>query len=163
MAITPDLLKAELNGNGWRMTPQREKIFQVFQTLPKGQHLSVRDLQTRLVEAQAGISLSTINRTVRIMARMGVLRELELAEGCKLYELNNASPHHHIICSQCSRTIEFSNDLILKQSLKQAEKSGLHLVDCQLTIYTVCPEALRMGYPALPEHWKCSRAIAQTT
>ncbi|HEY9656678.1 MAG TPA: transcriptional repressor, partial [Crinalium sp.] len=37
-------LKAELNEKGWRLTPQRETLLQVFQNLSKGNHLSAEDL-----------------------------------------------------------------------------------------------------------------------
>jgi Fur family ferric uptake transcriptional regulator len=48
--------------------------------------------------------------------------------------------------------------------MKQADKSGLHLLDCQLTIHTVCHEALRMGWPSLvSSDWCCSQAIAEQT
>jgi Fur family ferric uptake transcriptional regulator len=95
---------------------------------------------------------------------MGILRELELAEGHKHYELNQPYPHHHhhLVCIQCNKTIEFNNDSILKQSLKQCEKEGFQLIDCQLTVMTICPEALRMGWPsALPSNWYCTRAISE--
>jgi Fur family transcriptional regulator, ferric uptake regulator len=157
-------LKAELNSKGWRLTPQRETILQVFQNLPRGNHLSAEELRDRLGQQGEAVSLSTVYRTVKLMTRMGILRELELAEGHKHYELNTASPHHHhhMVCVQCSQTIEFDNDSILKQGLRQVEKAGLQLIDCQLTLYTVCPEALRMGWPAsLPSNWVCSRSLTQ--
>lgn len=160
---TATSLKAELNSKGWRLTPQRETILHVFQNLPRGNHLSAEELYNLLQQRDEHISLSTIYRTVKLMARMGILRELELAEGHKHYELNHPYPHHHhhIVCVQCNQTIEFKNDTILKQGLKQAEKSGLQLIDCQLTIHTICPEALRRGWPAmLPSNWVCPRAIA---
>ena len=81
-------LKAELNEKGWRLTPQRETILQVFQNLPKGNHLSAEDLYNLLQGEGEMISLSTIYRTLKLMARMGILRELELAEGHKHYEVN---------------------------------------------------------------------------
>lgn len=77
-------LKAELNDRGWRLTPQRETILQVFQNLPEGNHLSAEDLCSVLEEQGSPISLSTIYRTVKLMARMGILRELELAEGISI-------------------------------------------------------------------------------
>jgi Fur family ferric uptake transcriptional regulator len=157
-------LKAELNSRGWRLTPQRETILHVFQNLPRGDHLSAEELQNLLHQRGEPISLSTIYRSVKLMARMGILRELELAEGHKHYELNQPFPHHHhhLVCIQCNRTIEFNNDSILKQGMKQVEKAGFQLIDCQLTIHTICPEALRMGWPsALPSNWSCSRTIAQ--
>lgn len=157
--------KAELNEKGWRLTPQRETILQVFQNLPEGKHLSAEDLYHVLQNQGEQISLSTIYRTLKLMARMGILRELELAEGHKHYEINQPYPHHHhhLVCIQCNKTMEFKNDSILKTSLKQAEKAGLHLLDCQLTIHTICPEALRQGWPSLlPSNWSCLRSLSQT-
>jgi Fur family ferric uptake transcriptional regulator len=155
-------LKAELNSRGWRLTPQREKILHLFQNLPKGNHLSAEELYNLLEQKGEEISLSTIYRSVKLMSRMGILRELELAEGHKHYELNQPFPHHHhhLVCIQCNKTIEFNNDSILKHSLRQTEKDGFQLIDCQLTVMAICPEAIRMGWPsALPSNWSCTRNI----
>ncbi|ELR98267.1 transcriptional repressor [Gloeocapsa sp. PCC 73106] len=157
-------LKSELNARGWRLTPQREKILQIFQNLSQGTHLSAEELHNLLDARGEGISLSTIYRSVKLMARMGILRELELAEGHKHYELNHPHPHHHhhLVCIQCNKTLEFNNDSILKQSLRQCEKEGFQLIDCQLTVMAVCPEAIRMGWPsALPSNWACTRSISE--
>jgi Fur family ferric uptake transcriptional regulator len=161
-SYTASSLKAELNSRGWRLTPQREKILLIFQELPKGNHLSAEELHRLLEEQAEVISLSTIYRSVKLMTKMGILRELELAEGHKHYELNQPHPHHHhhLVCIQCNRTLEFKNDSILKHSLKQSEKEGFQLIDCQLTVMAICPEALRMGWPsALPNNWSCRRAL----
>lgn len=158
---TPNSLKAELNAKGWRLTPQREIILQMFQNLPRGNHLSAEEVYNFLAQRGENISLSTIYRTLKLMTKMGILRELELAETHKHYELNTNSPnnHHHMVCSQCSMTIEFENNTILKQAMKQVEKAGLEMIDCQLTIYTICPEAVRKGWPAvLSSDWMCSKA-----
>ncbi len=165
-SYTPDSLKAELNAKGWRLTPQREVILKLFQSLPRGNHLSAEELHEILAERGEQASISTVYRTVKLMARMGILRELELSEGQKCYEINTTSPHHHhhLVCVQCGRTVEFENDSVLKQGLKQAQKEGMQVIDCQLTIYTICPEAVRMGWPAgVPSAWSCLRAIAAQT
>jgi Fur family ferric uptake transcriptional regulator len=165
-SYTVTSLKSELNSHGWRLTPQRETILHVFQNLPKGDHLSAEELHDLLHQRGESIALSTIYRTVKLMARMGILRELELAEGHKRYELNQPVPHHHhhSVCIQCNRTIEFKNDSILKQAMKQVEKEGVQLIDCQLVVHTICPEAIRMGWPsALPSHWSCPREIETGT
>jgi Fur family transcriptional regulator, ferric uptake regulator len=159
---TSNSLKAELNAKGWRLTPQREIILQVFQNLSRGKHLSAEDVYELLTKRGENISLSTIYRTLKLMSRMGILRELELAEVHKHYELNTTSlhHHHHMVCAQCNMTVEFENNSILKQALKQVEKSGLELIDCQLTIYTICQEAIRKGWPAImPSDWICANAL----
>ena len=146
---TATSLKAELNERGWRLTPQREKILSTFQQLPQGNHLSAEDLYHRLEGEGENISLSTIYRTLKLMARMGILRELELAEGHKHYEINEPSPyhHHHLICVRCNKTIEFKSDSVLKVGDKTAQKEGYQLLDCQLTIHAVCPTCQRSLLP----------------
>jgi Fur family ferric uptake transcriptional regulator len=164
-SYTASSLKAVLNARGWRLTPQREKILHVFQNLPRGNHLSAEELYNLLESRGEAISLSTIYRSVKLMARMGILRELELAEGHKHYELLH-SPHHHMVCIQCNKTIEFEdkNDSILKESHKQCEGQDFQLIDCQLTVMAICREALRLGWPsALPSNWACTRAISEGT
>lgn len=146
---TASSLKAELNERGWRMTPQRETILQVFQNLNKGEHLSAEDLYQLLQSQDEKISLSTIYRTLKLMSRMGILRELELAEGHKHYEINQPYPyhHHHLICVRCNKTIEFKSDSILKVGSKIVKKEGYYLLDCQLTIHAICPTCQRSLLP----------------
>ncbi|MCM1982363.1 Fur family transcriptional regulator [Lyngbya confervoides] len=146
---TSNALKAELHERGWRLTPQRETILQVFQQLPKGNHLSAEELHDKLQDLGTPISLSTIYRTVKLMARMGILRELEFAEGHKHYEINQPAPHHHhhLICVQCNKAIEFRSDSVLKIGAKTAEKEGFHLLDCQLLIQAICPQCQRSIVP----------------
>jgi Fur family ferric uptake transcriptional regulator len=131
------------------MTPQREVMLKTFQNLPEGTHLSAEDLCDQLNQEGDPISLSTIYRNLKLMARMGILRELELAEGQKRYEINQPAPHHHhhLICVRCNKTIEFKNDSVLKVGAKTADKSGYHLLDCQLLIHGICPTCQRSITP----------------
>ena len=68
-------LKSKLNDQGHRLTSQRKKILNIFQTLPQGKHLSAEDIYTCLKQQQESISLSTIYRTLHLMVHMGLLRE----------------------------------------------------------------------------------------
>lgn len=142
-------LKAELNERGWRLTPQRKIILRFFQDLPSGHHLSAEEACELLNQQGHSISLSTIYRNLKLMARMGILRELELSEGYKSYELNRPYPHHHhhLVCVRCGKTTEFKNDSILKTGVKTSEREGFHLLDCQLTIQAICPACQRSPMP----------------
>lgn len=142
-------LKAELHERGWRMTPQREIILKVFQNLSEGKHLNAEELCELLEDQGEKVSLSTIYRNLKLMARMGILREMELAEGHKTYELNRPHPHHHhhLVCVRCGKTIEFKNDSILRMGVKTAKKEGYYLLDCQLMIHAICPSCQRSLLP----------------
>ena len=107
--------------------------------LTQGEHLSAEDLHTLLEEEGERISLSTVYRTLHLMVYMGLLRELELAEGHKHYELNRPlRDHHHIVCVHCNQTLEFAETSVSQIGENTAKSAGYHVLDCQLTLYGIC-------------------------
>ena len=130
----------DLRSKGLRITPQREKILQIFMDLPETNHLSAEDLHEILVKQNQNISLATTYRTLKLLSQFGYLRELDFAEGHKHYELNkDKKPHHHIICLNCNKTLEFEDDLINQIGYKIAQEKGLEVVDIQFKVYAICP------------------------
>ena len=140
MPFSSDLaLKEELNARGYRATPQREKVLRIFMELTQGEHLSAEDLHNLLEKDGERISLSTVYRTLHLMVYIGLLRELELAEGHKHYELNRPlKDHHHIVCVHCNTTVEFAERSVATIGEKTATSAGYHVLDCQLTLYGIC-------------------------
>jgi Fur family transcriptional regulator, ferric uptake regulator len=137
--LSDEALKDELNARGYRSTPQRQKVLSIFMALAQGEHLSAEDLHSTLEKDGEHISLSTVYRTLHLMVFMGLLRELELAEGHKHYELNRPlRDHHHIVCVHCNQTLEFAEKSVAEIGEKTAKASGYHVLDCQLTLYGIC-------------------------
>ena len=138
---TREELSRSVRGRGFRLTPQRDKILDIFYDLPEGEHLSAEDLQKKLRMAQSDISLATSYRTLKMLASIGILRELDFAEDHKHYELsrNPGAPHHHIICTNCGGTEEFENEAVMALAREVAQQRGFELVDVQLKIFANCP------------------------
>ncbi len=131
-----------LRAKGFRLTPQREKILDIFFELPEGEHLSAEELQKMLVNENSDISLATSYRTLKLLASLGVLRELDFAEDHKHYELarNPKSPHHHIICLDCGNTEEFESEEIMQFAENLAKERGFDIVDVQLKVFAMCKQ-----------------------
>lgn len=53
------------------------------------------------------IGLATVYRTLDLLAGIGVVRKVHLADGCHSYALAEKQHSHHIICTQCCQVIEF--------------------------------------------------------
>lgn len=128
-----------LRDSGFRVTPQRELILRIFQESPD-KHLSAEDVFEIMKAKNESISLATTYRTLRMLVKMSVLRELDFAETHKHYELidENASPHHHIICLNCNKTVEFEDEEVNKLGRVIAEKYGVEIVDMQFQIFANC-------------------------
>ena len=137
---TAESVFQNLRSKGLRVTPQREKILQIFMELPEGTHLSAEDLYKMLEANKENISLATTYRTLKLLSQFGYLRELDFAEGHKHYELNkDKRPHHHIICLNCNKTLEFEDDLVNQVGYRIAQEKGVEIVDIQFKIYAICP------------------------
>lgn len=134
-------LKTLLNQEGFRLTRQRQKILEIFRSLPEGDHLGAEEIYQTLTNAGETIGISTIYRALHLMVNMGLLRELDLAEGRKLYELATPSvhEHHHLVCVQCGAVQEFEETSMATVGVQEAERHGFALLNCQFTVYAVCP------------------------
>lgn len=129
-----------LKENGSRVTAQREYILDVFFQHSKGRHLSVEDIH-RLIQKHydANVSLATIYRTVKTLYALGILREIDLAEDHKHYELALPNQHHHhIVCLNCNHTIEFDSEEINQLAREIAKKYNIEVKDVELKIVGNC-------------------------
>jgi Fur family ferric uptake transcriptional regulator len=138
----PDQFKILLNQEGLRLTNQRQKILEIFTQTTKGYHLSAEDIYQHLSSQGERISFSTIYRALHILVNLGVLREIELIDHKKYYELNqpNIAPHHHLVCIQCGAVTEFEEDSIIDISRYEAESRNFSMLSCQFTIYGLCTD-----------------------
>ncbi|MDX1918970.1 MAG: Fur family transcriptional regulator [Candidatus Caenarcaniphilales bacterium] len=128
---------------GSRITPQREYVLDVFFKTGQGCHLSVEDIFRILNKKnKINISLATVYRTVKTLYELGILREIDLAEGHKHYELasQDEDHHHHIVCLNCNNTIEFSSSEINELAMQIAKKYNIEVRDVELKIYGNCPD-----------------------
>ncbi|MBE7382011.1 MAG: transcriptional repressor [Leptolyngbya sp. SIO1E4] len=145
----PDKLKVLLNQEGLRLTNQRQKILEIFKDTPEGHHISAEDIYQKLSDKGENIGFSTIYRALHVMVNLGLLRELELAENRKYYELSNPfiHQHHHLVCVQCGTVQEFEESSISEVGNTEADTRGFSLLNCQFTVYGLCPTCQRSYDP----------------
>jgi Fur family transcriptional regulator, ferric uptake regulator len=140
MIRSKQALLTELRQKGFRMTPQRERVIDIFYDLPAGEHLNAEDLYRLLKSETRDISLATTYRALKLLASVGVLREEELTEDGKFYELarDEEAPHYHLICTTCGLTTEFESPLMLNEATQVATAFGFELKDMQLKLQATC-------------------------
>jgi len=82
----------------------RRDIVDVF--LASEGHLTAHELYQQVKQHNASIGFATVYRTLRLLAECGLARTMDYGDGTLRYEPNRFQ-HHHIICTDCNRTIEF--------------------------------------------------------
>lgn len=140
-ALASAALRTSLHNRGQRLTPQRQRILDLFEGLGEGSHLSAEEVHQRLLGSEARVSLATVYRTLRLLSSMGLLQELELPEGGRRFELAGAShrDHHHLVCVRCGRTEEFEDAAVLAAGSAAADGHGFQLLECVLNVRALCP------------------------
>jgi len=134
-------LRQDLHGRGQRLTPQRQRVLDLFERTGAGHHLSAEDVHQQLLRGDSRVSLATVYRTLRLLTTMDLLRQLELPEGGKRFELatDDDHDHHHLICVACGRTEEFESEAVLEAGAAAAERFGFKLLSSRLTVRGLCP------------------------
>ncbi|MDA7964995.1 Fur family transcriptional regulator [Ruegeria sp.] len=130
-----DTIIARCEAKGLRMTGQRRTIAHVLQQ--SDDHPDVEELYARASAEDAGISIATVYRTVKLFEEAGILERLEFGDGRARYEDAERDHHDHLIDMQSGEVIEFVDPEIEALQEKIAAKLGYKLKGHRLELYGV--------------------------
>lgn len=137
-------LRGKLSERGYKMTPQRKDILQIFVNHPDNHHMSAEDVYNILRENKSEIGLATVYRALDLLSELGILVQVDFGDGCARYELNAADPkvhhHHHLICLKCKNVIEFDEDLLDQLEAYIEKKSGFQILNHEVKFFGYCSE-----------------------
>lgn len=117
------------------MTGQRRTIAQVIED--SEDHPDVEELFKRASALDAGISIATVYRTVKLFEEAGILDKLEFGDGRARYEDAERDHHDHLIDLNSGEVIEFVDEEIEALQEKIAKKLGYTLRGHRLELYGV--------------------------
>jgi Fur family ferric uptake transcriptional regulator len=101
-----ELFYSYLRQNGLKKTYQKDLILETF--LNTEGHLSVEDIYGLVKKKDKKVGVVTVFRTLKSLTACGIAREITLGDGLTRFEHNYHHPlHHHIVCTECHRAIEF--------------------------------------------------------
>jgi Fur family ferric uptake transcriptional regulator len=142
MATAPDKtgtdrrqIEALCAAKGMRMTEQRRTIARVL--AEADDHPDVEELYRRCAKVDDRISISTVDRTVRLFEDAGIIERHDFREGRARYETSPEAHHDHLINLRNGEVIEFQSEEIERLQAEIARKLGYKLVDHRLELYAV--------------------------
>ncbi len=95
---TPEELARRFREHGRKVTPQRERIFQILQG--NESHPTAESVYAELVREMPTVSLKTVYQTLHELGDMGEISSLDLGTGSVRFDPNQAE-HHHLVCTRC--------------------------------------------------------------
>ena len=128
-------LEALCAEKGLRITEQRRVIARVLSEAED--HPDVEEVHRRSSAIDAGISIATVYRTVRLFEEAGILERHDFGDGRSRYEAAPETHHDHLIDVESGRVIEFVDEELELLQKRIAEKLGFRLVDHRMELYGV--------------------------
>ncbi len=126
---------------GLRLTGQRRVIADVIDSADD--HPDVEELHRRATARDAGISIATVYRTVKLFEEAGILDRREFGDGRARYEDAERDHHDHLIDLTTGAVIEFVDPEIEALQERIAARLGYDLRDHRLELYGVPRKAGR--------------------
>jgi len=141
----PHNWRHRFKGHVSRWTVPREAILEFLSKSSK--HISAKEIYASLCKSYPGMGLTTVYRTLELLARMGLITKLTLGDGQSRYELKSREKeehHHHLICTRCGKIIDYSEfldeelKLVRKTEERLAKKYGFKILDHNIEFLGIC-------------------------
>ncbi len=141
-----------LKNAGLKVTLSRLKILEVLQEL-ECHHVSAEDLYKKLIDMGEEIGLATVYRVLNQFDEAGIVTRHNFEGGKSVFELTQQHHHDHLICLDCGKVIEFSDESIETRQKNIAERHGIKLSNHSLYLYGHCSKKDHcdendLGHPA---------------
>ena len=124
---------------GLKSTVPRLKILSVLENSDV-RHVSAEDLYRRLMDAHEDIGLATVYRVLTQFEQAGLVVRHNFDAGRAVYELNDESPHEHLICTECKGVIEFEDQELIEHLRDVTQQKHFNMQSHSLYLYGVCSD-----------------------
>jgi len=131
--------RAVISDGGLKATKQREEIFNIF--LKSSGHKNLSQIYAQVAKVNPKIGHTTVYRTLKLLARLGLAEERKFADGETRYEPIARGGHHdHLICLGCGKIIEFEDDAIEALQNRIADRYRFKIFHHRMELYGRCVE-----------------------
>ena len=132
--------KEKLKNHGFRITPQRLKIFNCL--LESDSHPTAEMIYQEVRKVFPNISFDTVNRTLLCLADKELIKIVECAYGARHFDAN-LKKHYHFRCLHCKKIIDFECPEYDNIKVPENVKKKFKVLKQKIVLEGVCPECLR--------------------
>jgi Fur family transcriptional regulator, ferric uptake regulator len=134
-----------LASSGLRRTKQRDVIIEA--AFGTREHFNADELHEMTKRIDRSISRATVYRTLSLLVKCGLLREVDLGRDQTYYDPNflDKPEHNHLICTDCDRVVEFEDEHIAVLEDCITRRLGFTPASKSIRIIAKCDELERTG------------------
>lgn len=127
-----------LQDAGLKSTRQRDVIVERFFRLDK--HITADELLEEVREVQSRIGYATVYRTLKLLVEQNLALPKDFGDGQTRYDpiFDQDPQHDHIICVECRKIVEFSDDEVNERLEHLATQMNYAIRRKKLELYAEC-------------------------
>jgi len=149
MKLTERKVVAALRQHGYKLTPQRGVVIRTI--ISSQDHLTPGAIHKKVYQDHPSIGLVTVYRTLEILAELELICELHAGGSCHSYTIGAPQHHHHLICSDCGRVVDFTGHNLSELEERLSKESGFR-IDGRLLEFTGLCQSCQEATQILPRH-----------
>lgn len=104
---------------------------------------TAQQLHAQLRESGTGVGLTTVYRSLALMAEAGEVDVLLAEDGEARYRACSSEHHHHLVCRDCGFTVEVQAGTVERWAQRTAAEHGFTQVSHTVEIMGLCDTCTR--------------------
>ena len=124
---------------GRRLTAQRLLLLDL---LRQGDHLDANELYRQARDKEPRLSMSTVYRNLRLFVKLGMAEEHHFNKAHCCYEARTEAEHHHLLCLNCGRIIDFQYLMNQEMTENIETRYGFRTTGAKVVLVGYCASCL---------------------
>jgi len=135
-----DRILQVLRQRGERITIQRRLVIDAL--IDTQTHMTINDVNEHIQTRQDTHALAepTVYRILQWLKELELVSQTDMAETGIVYQIIGSEKHHHLVCLNCGKTIDVSDDLFDSIRHQLATEHGFHARIDHMAIYGYCSD-----------------------
>lgn len=122
---------------GYKLTQARMTVLGVLEA--EHGHITSSDILDKVEEVNSSIGRASVFRTLDLFTQLGIIRPTYIDTSLTpTYVMMHEGHHHHVICTNCNRVIEFDNCGLEALTRTLEEKLNVTISGHLLEFYGLC-------------------------
>lgn len=139
MELTAKKIASILRQNGYRLTPQRRAIIEAIAA--SHNYAIPTEIYQRVRQEYPFIGLATVYRVLNLLDKLKLICRVNLGSDSQGYLMRRPTGHHHhVVCSQCGRAVDFTECGLSQLEKRLSRKTGFEIEGHLLEFYGRCPD-----------------------
>jgi Fe2+ or Zn2+ uptake regulation protein len=131
--------KSTLSQKGYRLSEPRKRVMELLESAEVA--LSPFQIHQELQQKDCELGLVSVYRTLELLTRLKLVTVVYDPQRNPGYILSTIGHHHHIVCQECHKALEFSGSDDIDELVHRVEaETSFQVRDHLLQLFGLCPE-----------------------